>query len=510
MKATFLSIFIGIVLMLSACSNSSTNSKEAANEAQEKSLTFLFNFPTSTLDPHQDDNSTTVRAGITETLVKLNEDLELEPWLASEWKAIDELTWSFTVQEGVLFQDGTTLDAEAVKQSFERGINVSESMKAALKLESISTDGNSVIFKTTQPLPAFPSELTHPHTSIVKVEDDEKLRTAPIGTGPFVVDTFDSEVKVELTKNTSYWNGEPKLDKVAFGFNSDANARAMALQSGEADIIYYLPSELATSLKSDKNIVVESVSSLRTHFISYNMNSSEVADENVRQALDSLFDREAVANDLMGGMAVPAGGPFNPDFPFSMKADPVKYDSSHAKKLLEAAGYKEVNGVMEKNGEPLQLEMITYQSRPELPLIAQMLQSNAKEIGVEINIKSVENIDEYLSTNEEWDIATYSNLTSPRGDVGYFLNSAYSLDGALNIGEINDPEINEILTELNKTTDVEKRNDVGKQVENMTQQKIYQSYIVHPMITVAMNKDVKNYSVSKQEYYLITNQLDVE
>lgn len=115
--------------------------------------------------------------------------------------------------------------------------------------------------------------------------------------------------------------------------------------------------------------------------------------------------------------------------------------------------------------------MITYQSRPELPLIAQMLQSNAKEIGVEINIKSVENIDEYLSTNEEWDIATYSNLTAPRGDVGYFLNSAYSLDGALNIGEINDPEINEILTELNKTTDVEKRNDVGKQVENMTQQK---------------------------------------
>lgn len=154
-----------------------------------------------------------------------------------------------------------------------------------------------------------------------------------------------------------------------------------------------------------------------------------------------------------------------------MKADPVKYDPSHAKKLLEEAGYKEDKGVMEKNGEPLKLEMITYQSRPELPLIAQMLQSNAKEIGVEINIKSVENIDEYLSTNEEWDIATYSNLTAPRGDVGYFLNSAYSLDGALNIGEINDSEINEIVTELNKTTDVEKRNDLGKQVENMTQQK---------------------------------------
>ncbi|MGM7700496.1 nickel ABC transporter substrate-binding protein [Pseudalkalibacillus sp. Hm43] len=505
MKIKHLFTLLVLMLVVTACSSGQTNGTSG-----EKELTFLFNFTASTLDPHIDQNSTAVRAGITETLVKLNEDLELEPWLASEWENTDPTTWTFTIKEGITFQDGTEMDAHAVKESFQRAIDVSESVKAALKIDTISVEGNQVIFKTTEPLAAFPSELTHPHTSIVKMDEDETLSKQPVGTGPFKVEQFQSEVNVELSKYTAYWDGEPKLDKVNFGFNTDANARAMALRSGEADIVYYLPSDIASSLKEEKNLKVESNSSLRTHFIAYNLKSQQVDDLKVRKAIDALIDREAVAKDIMGKLAVPAGGPFNPEFPFSLGEKPASLDVHKAKTLLEEAGYTEKDGRMSKAGQPLVLNMITYQSRPELPLIAQMIQSNAEQLGVKMNIKTVDNIDEYLSTNEDWDIATYSNLTAPRGDAGYFLNVAYLPDGALNVGEIDDPAINEKVSELNQMTEPEKRNALAKDIEGITNEKVYQSFIVHPTLTVAMNDRVKHFHPGEQEHYLITHTLDVE
>ncbi|MDI3411536.1 hypothetical protein QKW52_20310 [Bacillus sonorensis] len=73
-----------------------------------------------------------------------------------------------------------------------------------------------------------------------------------------------------------------------------------------------------------------------------------------------------------------------------------------------------------KNGKPLSFTLLTYQSRPELPLIAQVLESNAKQLGISIKIQQVENIDEYLSENGDWDMATYSAMTAPRGTRAIF------------------------------------------------------------------------------------------
>jgi peptide/nickel transport system substrate-binding protein len=103
-----------------------------------------------------------------------------------------------------------------------------------------------------------------------------------------------------------------------------------------------------------------------------------------------------------------------------------------AKDHLEAAGYEIKDGKAMKDGKPLSLKLLTYSYRPELPLMAQLLQSNAEQLGITIEIQQVENIDEYLVKNSDWDVATYSLITSPRGDASYFLNSAYMPGGAIN------------------------------------------------------------------------------
>lgn len=91
-----------VILLLVGCSQSS--SEEGGKSGKE--LTVLFNFPTSTIDPHLDSNYTVVRAGVGETLVKISEELELEPWLAEKWESKDGQNWTFQIREGVTFHNG--------------------------------------------------------------------------------------------------------------------------------------------------------------------------------------------------------------------------------------------------------------------------------------------------------------------------------------------------------------------------------------------------------------------
>lgn len=140
-----------LVLILSACSVSTESKSESEEKGKRKELTFLSNFPSETLDLHL--NYTPVRAGIAETLVKINENSELEPWLAKEWKSDDSgQTWTFTIRENITFQNGSKVDAEAVKRSLERNIEVSEAMKNALKIKTMSADGQVLTITTEKEL----------------------------------------------------------------------------------------------------------------------------------------------------------------------------------------------------------------------------------------------------------------------------------------------------------------------------------------------------------------------
>jgi peptide/nickel transport system substrate-binding protein len=505
-----------IFIFVSGCNNqqkSSNSMKEEVSpkstESGEKSLTLLFSFASKTIDPHQDWMG--VRAGIAETLVKIDENLTIKPWLAESWKQKDERTWTFTLREGVTFHNGTPMNAEAVKASFERALNVNDSISSSLKIESMEANGQEITFVTKEKYPAFLSELVHTNASIIKVDADN-ISERPIATGPFKVADFLPESEIKLEKYADYWDGAANIDKATIKFNSDGNVRALALQSGEADIAYHLPPEGLSAIENSNNLRVESVSSLRVHFILYNSAKPALQDGKVRKALDLLVNRPVMVNEIMNGHATAANGPFNPSFPFASDIDPASYDPAKAKSLLKEAGYeKNKAGKLEKDGEVLQLTIATYQGRPELPLMAQYLQAEAASLGIDINIVTVEDIDTYLwEQQNEWDMATYSNLTAPRGDGGYFFNVAYLPEGSLNPGQINIPEVNELTEQLNEKADQQERIALQKKAVAIIQEQLPQSFILHPHIIVGVNERVKNWSPGSEEYYLITNSIDVE
>lgn len=499
-------IMMGVaVCLLTACYGNQANSSATSNS---NTLTFLSNFPTDTLDPQL--NYTPLRAGVVETLVKTTEDSHIEPWLAESWKALDNgTTWEFIIRDGVTFQNGKALDAKAVKASLERTMKVSEAMKASLKIKEMKADGQKLMILTQEPVVSLPSELVHPNAAIIDVTE-KNIEVHPVGTGPFEAVSSQPNSKLELKKYDQYWDGAPKLDRVTMLYNEDANARTAALQSGEADIVYRPEIESLELLKKDPSLVVDVVPSLRTQMLLYNTNIEAFKDVNVRKAFDVLLNRQDVVDYTLAGQGVAANGPFLKEFSFAYDAPKKESGPDSAKEYLKKAGYKVENNRAVKEGKQLSFTILTYPYRPELPLMAQLIQSEAKKIGVKVDIQQVENMDEYMTTNSDWGIATYSLITAPRGDSSYYLNSVYGKDGFYNVGHYDNQALSRLIKQLNETVDEQKRVELTRQAGKIINDEALHSAIVHPNNFVAYKENVKGWQMTKSEYYVITKNLALQ
>ncbi|PWW37932.1 MULTISPECIES: nickel ABC transporter substrate-binding protein [Paenibacillus] len=497
--------------LLSAC-GSSESSPAAQPSTDNKNVHFLYNFSTSSLDPHVDSSYVPLRAGITETLVRLDEEnLTVAPWLAESWESEDGQHWTIDLRDDVTFQNGKPMTGESVKASLERALEENVAIQNALKIDTIEAEGDKLEITTTQPFPEFASELVNPNTAIIDVSEPDVVNK-PIGTGPFKLTSFTPGSKLELDRYDEYWDGASPLDSITFSFNEDANARTLALKSGQVDIVYRPEVESLESLKAMDGMKVESTSTFRVHQLTMNMQRESMKDLNVRRALDALIDRQGIVDTILLGYGEPAIGPFLPSLPFAPTYTDTATESGAdvAVKYLNEAGYTQQNGVMTKDGKPLQLTLLTYSARADLPLIAQVFQSDAKKIGIDVQIRQIDTPEDYMASNRDWDIATYSNLTAPRGDAGYYLNATYHPKGALNFSGSEDPELTKIIDELNLTVAPEKRAELAEKAANYVHDNVLNSFVLHPSTIVAYNgKKIKNWVTTRSEYYMITNKLDV-
>ncbi|MGM0920547.1 MAG: nickel ABC transporter substrate-binding protein [Bacillota bacterium] len=504
---------IGILLvcvsLLSACTQSSQSTN--GEKAEDKHINFLYNFSTNSLDPHVDSSYVPLRAGITETLVRLDEEnLTIAPWLAESWEGEDGQHWTIKLREDVTFQNGNKMDAEAVKASLERALKESVAIQHALKIDKIEADGYTLHISTKEPFPEFVSELVNPNVSIIDVTEED-IVNKPVGTGPFALKSFTPGSKLELERYADYWDGASNLDSVTFAFNEDANARSLALKSGQVDIVYRPEVESLDSLQAQDGMKVESTETFRVHQMTMNMERKSLQDVNVRRAVDALIDRQKIVDTILLGYAKPAVGPFLPSLPFAPSYEQSETGTDIAVKYLKEAGYSLENGKMQKDGEPLTFTLLTYSARADLPLIAQVFQSDAKRIGIDVEIRQIDIPEEYMASNRDWDLATYSNLTAPRGDAGYYLNATYHPTGALNFSGAHEPELTAIIDKLNQTVSQKERAVLAEQAADYVHDNVINSFVLHPSTIVAYNENkVKNWLTTRSEYYMITNKLDVK
>src|SRR5262245_59801216 len=312
--------------------------------ADPVTITMARNADMLTFDPAstEDDPSIFVELQIFDRLVKLNATNNgVEPELATAWTvAPDGLSATFTLRQGVKFSDGSPLTTEDVVYSLTRAIDQKGSWGFLFSPGKSVTkvDDKTVKLNMSEPFaPLLPALSTFAASIYSKANFEKWGKDAaqhPLGTGAYVLESWQKGAQLSLVKNPNYWQpGKPKVDRIVFRVVGDDNSRVLLLQSGQVDIIDFVPPNQVQSLMSagQKIQKVEGTAILR-----YTLNETvkPLDEANVRCAMAYTLDRAAVAKNVYFGQAVVARSLLpSTTLYHDPNADPVTFDIAKAKAL---------------------------------------------------------------------------------------------------------------------------------------------------------------------------------
>jgi peptide/nickel transport system substrate-binding protein len=322
----------------------------------------------TSIDPHFYNlfPNNNVAEHIFDKLVRMDPDSKMIPGLALSWKTIDPTTWEFKLRKGVKFSDGSELTAEDVVFSLDRVPTIPNSpglfspyTKAIISKQIV--DPYTIRFKYATPYPLAPNDLSTIYIVSKKAAtgattEDFNTGKATIGSGPYKFVRYVNGDRVELARNELYWGDKPAFDKVTFKIIKNPAARMAALLSGDVDAIEQPPTADLVRLKSDPKFTLSSKISHRVIYFNFDaldrsspditgkdgkpLPKNPLLDLRVRRAISKAINRQAIAERVMEGQAVPSGQLVSSHlFGYVPTLKPDAYDPEGAKKLLAEAGY---------------------------------------------------------------------------------------------------------------------------------------------------------------------------
>ena len=338
---------------------------------------------------------------IGDPLVGMDENYNPTPWLIRDWEINDNATeYVLHLQEGVTYSDGVPFNAAVCKYDIEvlgaayycNYINTLESLEVVddytLRASFHTTDLN------------FLTELIKIPGMQIDSLDDNGGFTNYTGTGPFILTDYEKDVEATLVRNDSYWNTGrlPTVAEVKWIVVPEAEARVMALQSGQVDVIGItentssVPNSSVAGLRGDDNYGILSNDELYDAVFSIGMNWTQAPlnDVVLRRAMEYAIDRDTLVDTVYFGVHVAAGHMMNPAFDDgSDQVTAFTYDLNKALEILSEGGYVLEEGVLSKNGVPVALEYVTTTATEDTDL-AVFVQSALGEIGIAVNITTLD------------------------------------------------------------------------------------------------------------------------
>ena len=356
-------------------------------------------------------------AAIFDALTRVDDKGIVRARLATYWKNTNATTWRFTLREDVKFSNGEAFNAEAVKATIDF-ITSADGRKLVIgstelpELASASVVSEFVVdIKTSVADAILPAQLAALYIvapKAWKTAGQDVFAKAPIGTGPYKVDSI-STTRIELTAFTGSWR-EPKADKLVIIPLADAASRLQALQSGQVNMVAGInPDQIAAAKKSKATVI--SVPAPQVMSLAFNVvGGGPVKDVRVRQALNYAVDKEAIANGLLAGKGKAATQGVTPVvYGYNKAVTGYQYDPAKAKELLAAAGYEK--------GLTLAAD-ITVGSFPSDNLIYQAVKSDLAKVGVTLNYTTItfaQWLPQYNANSWKGDAFGLSWNSAPRG-----------------------------------------------------------------------------------------------
>jgi len=493
------------------------------------------------LDPHGNNDvpSSNVRSNIYDTLTVLDENMEVQPGLATEWEEVDDTTWRFTLKEGVTFHDGSDFTASDVAANFNRILDPAMASPRMFLYEMITNveavDDYTVEITTEYPFGPLLAHLAHDAGGMLSeevidadyeqaladedmtVEEYYELRSEggeeheevanaisdnmgqhvsdnAIGTGPFKVQSRAPGENVVLERNDEYHEDPVALDTVTFKVIPETAARIAEIETGASHIAGQVGSSNMERVESNPDTTLDNTESLSLSYIGFNVEKEPLNDEKVRQAISHAIDREAIIDGVYEGVGTPAKGPLAPDvFGYDEDVEGIEYDLDRAKELMAEAGYEDGFSIdLWTNDEQQRIDTAVY------------LQEALKEINIDVNVEQLE-WGAYLERTAQGDhdmfILGWSTVT---GDADYGMYPLFHSEMVGDPGNrsfLENEELDALLEEGRMSTDPDERLEIYREAQEMLVDIAPMAYIHHQNYLTGVHNSVQNFEVDALGIY---------
>ncbi len=440
-----------------------------------------------------------VERAVYDQLTAPDEDGEIAPFLAEAVTPNETFdVWTITLREGVTFHDGTPLDAEVVKNNLDayRGTYPNRSpLLFRFVLDNIDTvevvDDANVEVHTKTPWVAFPWYLWNDGRMGImaqsQLDDAVTCDSRLVGTGPFVAGEWAINDSFTMTRNDDYWltdeegNQLPYLDAVEFRPVPEGSTRLNMLESGEADVIHTATTADIATLESLGDEINLWVAPEGNGVYSFQLNSGEgevFDDHTARLAAAHAIDREQIREVTDLDAVELASGPFAPgEMGYLEDAGYPEYDPDRARELVA-----EVEG---RTGEPFEVTLMTALGASTS---ADQVQEMLEEVGIEVNRQRYEAstfIDQALAG--AYDLMLVGN--HPAGDPD-LQEIWWASDSPVNLGRIDDPELDALLEQGRTQTDPAERTETYEQVNRLFGEQAYNLWQAYNRWAIGAGTDV--------------------
>ena len=322
-----------------------------------------------------------------EPLVSFDTEGRIIPWLAEKWDVSgDLLTYTFTLRKGLTFSDGTPVTAADAKFSLERHITVQGPLPLDAPIASIAaTDDATLTITLKNADTPFLSELSGFSNGIFPKDfggrSEKEFFAKPVGTGPWVVDSWDPSGDTTFTANTGYWQaGKPYADKLVYKVVADDTQRIQQLQAGQLSGIEEVAPATISQLSSDANVTVSQLGSWEVEQVFFNTQNQYFADPQVRRAIAYALNRDGITQAVTFGAAQTVKTLIPPTIQYSAPVKALDNDPAAAKTELAASKFPDgfTATLLIASGNSVRAQE------------AQIIQEAVKPLGITIKIEAIE------------------------------------------------------------------------------------------------------------------------
>ncbi|MCL4496844.1 MAG: peptide-binding protein [Deltaproteobacteria bacterium] len=448
-----------------------------------------------------------VTSQIYDGLVRYNRDFKIVPDLAKSWKISNGgKTITFYLRRDVYWQNAQKFTAKDVMFTYRLMVNPKTPTPYAaeyLKVYKAQTIGK-YIFRVTYKKPYAPAlsswGLSILPEKLLKGKNllTTKLRSHPIGTGPYEFDKWVHGYEIVLKANPHYFMGAPKIKRLVYKIVPDISSMFLMLKSngisymGLSPIQYKYESNGKGFNSKFKKYIHPSLSFT---FLGYNLLDPLFKNVKVRRALSYAINKKEIIKGALFGLGIHCYGPFMPGTYFYDKdVKKYRYNPHKALRLLRQAGWRLKKGILEKNGVPFRFTILTPQGNQERLSAAEIIQQNLKKIGIKAEIRVMEwtsLISEFIMKKKFQTVLLGFTITPDPYDNASIFTGSNIVPKGLNFTSFNNPEIDVLFRKARSTFNLKKQKKYYFKIQRILAKEAPYTFLYVPYAMPVVVRTVK-------------------